>query len=236
MDDAARGGASLAAHRAHRAAPAPARSRARGGLRARPVRAAAARARPRRGGRGLEPGGAARGRAGRRAARGHGPARPRRCATGASPPISRSAWSSTIPRDPPPSWPRPRACWRRAGVLLLSVPYWNGVRRLSAPWLAREARRTRRRGGQFYQYAFTRSEVRALSRGRRLPGAIVSSLRSRADPARRAPPGAAAGPSGAALLRPAPAPAAAMGGRGGRRALRAAPPSTRRPPCASSGT
>ena len=46
------------------------------------------------------------------------------------------------------------------GVLLLSVPYWNGVRRLSAPWLAREARRTQAGGGQFYQYAFTRSEVR----------------------------------------------------------------------------
>ena len=46
------------------------------------------------------------------------------------------------------------------GVLLLSVPYWNGVRRLSGPWLAREARRTQAGGGQFYQFAFTRREVR----------------------------------------------------------------------------
>jgi SAM-dependent methyltransferase len=46
------------------------------------------------------------------------------------------------------------------GVLLLSVPYWNGVRRLSAPWLERNARRTRAGGGQFYQFAFTRAEVR----------------------------------------------------------------------------
>jgi SAM-dependent methyltransferase len=45
------------------------------------------------------------------------------------------------------------------GVLLLSVPYWNGVRRLSAPWLARDARRTQAAGGQFYQFAFTRREV-----------------------------------------------------------------------------
>jgi SAM-dependent methyltransferase len=46
------------------------------------------------------------------------------------------------------------------GVLLLSVPYWNGVRRLSTPWLERDARRTRAGGGQFYQFAFTRAEVR----------------------------------------------------------------------------
>src|SRR4029453_16226663 len=48
----------------------------------------------------------------------------------------------------------------RGGVLLLSVPYGNGVRRLSAPWLERDARRTRAGGGQFYQFAFTRAEVR----------------------------------------------------------------------------
>jgi SAM-dependent methyltransferase len=46
------------------------------------------------------------------------------------------------------------------GTLLLSVPYWNGVRRLSTPWLERDARRTRAGGGQFYQFAFTRTEVR----------------------------------------------------------------------------
>ena len=48
------------------------------------------------------------------------------------------------------------------GVLLLSVPYWNGVRRLFAPWVARDGRRTRAEGGQFYQFAFTRAEVRAF--------------------------------------------------------------------------
>ena len=49
------------------------------------------------------------------------------------------------------------------GTLLLSVPYWNGVRRLATPYLRRQARRTREAGGQFYQYAFTRREL-----GRRL--------------------------------------------------------------------
>ena len=49
------------------------------------------------------------------------------------------------------------------GALLLSVPYWNGVRRLAAPYLRRQARYTREAGGQFYQYAFTRREL-----GRRL--------------------------------------------------------------------
>jgi len=46
------------------------------------------------------------------------------------------------------------------GALLLSVPYWNGVRRLLAPHLVREAGRTRAAGGEFYQFAFTRLEVR----------------------------------------------------------------------------
>jgi SAM-dependent methyltransferase len=45
------------------------------------------------------------------------------------------------------------------GLLLLSVPYWNGVRRLAAPYLRRQAHQTRERGGQFYQYAFTRREL-----------------------------------------------------------------------------
>ena len=48
------------------------------------------------------------------------------------------------------------------GLLLLSVPYWNGARRLGTPWLSRSARRTREAGGQFYQFAFTRREVRAF--------------------------------------------------------------------------
>ena len=49
------------------------------------------------------------------------------------------------------------------GRLLLSVPYWNGVRRIGAPYLRRQAGLTRAAGGQFYQYAFTRREL-----GRRL--------------------------------------------------------------------
>jgi SAM-dependent methyltransferase len=48
------------------------------------------------------------------------------------------------------------------GVLLLSVPYWNGVRRFFGPWVARQGRRTRASGGQFYQFAFTRAEVCAF--------------------------------------------------------------------------
>jgi SAM-dependent methyltransferase len=45
------------------------------------------------------------------------------------------------------------------GTLLLSVPYWNGVRRLATPYLRRQARRTHEAGGQFYQYVFTRREL-----------------------------------------------------------------------------
>jgi SAM-dependent methyltransferase len=51
------------------------------------------------------------------------------------------------------------------GTILLSVPYWNGVRRLAAPWLAWRGRRVRRSGGEFYQFAFTRREVRAFLEG-----------------------------------------------------------------------
>jgi SAM-dependent methyltransferase len=47
----------------------------------------------------------------------------------------------------------------RGGLLLLSVPYYNGARRLAAPYLRRRARLTREAGGQFYQYAFTRREL-----------------------------------------------------------------------------
>ena len=46
------------------------------------------------------------------------------------------------------------------GRLLLSVPYWNGVRALCTPHLVREGRRVRAAGGQFYQFAFSRREVR----------------------------------------------------------------------------
>lgn len=51
------------------------------------------------------------------------------------------------------------------GVLIVSVPYLNGVRRLGRPWLTRRNAAIVRRGGAFYQYAFTRRElVSALSR------------------------------------------------------------------------
>ena len=45
------------------------------------------------------------------------------------------------------------------GRLLLSVPYWNGMRRLGAPRLKRQARRLQASGGEFYQFAFSRREV-----------------------------------------------------------------------------
>ena len=48
------------------------------------------------------------------------------------------------------------------GRLILSVPYLNGVRRMFRPYLARRQARLRRDGGHFYQYAFTRREVRAF--------------------------------------------------------------------------
>jgi SAM-dependent methyltransferase len=48
------------------------------------------------------------------------------------------------------------------GRLLLSVPYWNGARRLLTRQLVREGAEIRATGGQFYQFAFTRQEVRAF--------------------------------------------------------------------------
>jgi SAM-dependent methyltransferase len=51
---------------------------------------------------------------------------------------------------------------RSGGTLVLSVPYWNGARRLLTPRLLREGRRLQAAGGQFYQFAFTRAEVRAF--------------------------------------------------------------------------
>jgi SAM-dependent methyltransferase len=48
------------------------------------------------------------------------------------------------------------------GRLLLSVPYWNGARRIFTARLVREGRRIRSAGGQFYQFAFSRREVRAF--------------------------------------------------------------------------
>lgn len=45
------------------------------------------------------------------------------------------------------------------GVLVVSVPYVNGVRRLGAPWIRRRARAVAAAGGAFYQYAFSRREL-----------------------------------------------------------------------------
>ena len=66
------------------------------------------------------------------------------------------------------------------GTLLLSVPYWNGARRLMTPHLIRAGRRIRAAGGEFYQFAFTRREVRAFLEAR---GLRVMSLHPY-DPAR----------------------------------------------------
>jgi len=60
------------------------------------------------------------------------------------------------------------------GALLLSVPYWNGVRRLATPYLRRQARRTREAGGQFYQYAFTRRELSSVRSGAGAPQGAAS--------------------------------------------------------------
>jgi SAM-dependent methyltransferase len=48
------------------------------------------------------------------------------------------------------------------GVVVLSVPYWNGVRRVGAPWVRRQNRALARRGGRFYQFAFSRREVAGI--------------------------------------------------------------------------
>lgn len=51
------------------------------------------------------------------------------------------------------------------GVLIVSVPYVNGVRRLGAPWIRRRNRAIAQSGGDFYQSAFSRAElVAALTR------------------------------------------------------------------------
>ena len=46
------------------------------------------------------------------------------------------------------------------GRLLLSVPYWNGMRKLGTPHLIRQGRKLRASGGEFYQFAFSRREMR----------------------------------------------------------------------------
>jgi SAM-dependent methyltransferase len=113
------------------------------------------------------------------------------------------------------------------GALLLSVPYWNGVRRLAAPYLRFEGRRTRAAGGQFYQFAFTRRELgRVLAaHGFTVTGfhpydparvlrATLRRLRRRRRPAAEAAPAPAAAKANTAPTSPA--------GRSGlRRAARA---------------
>lgn len=109
------------------------------------------------------------------------------------------------------------------GILVLSVPYLNGVRRLGAPWIRRRARAVAAAGGTFYQYAFSRRELlAALARQgfvaqaahpydparllrSALPRAVVARVRPR--PAR--PAGTASGP------RPVTRPAGSPGGLAG---------------------
>jgi hypothetical protein len=49
-------------------------------------------------------------------------------------------------------------------VAVVSAPYVNGVRRLAAPLLRQRQRRLAARGAEFYQYAFTRGELREALR------------------------------------------------------------------------
>jgi SAM-dependent methyltransferase len=46
-----------------------------------------------------------------------------------------------------------------SGTLVISVPYRNGFRRLGAPWIRWRQASLCRRGGTFYQYAFSRREL-----------------------------------------------------------------------------
>jgi SAM-dependent methyltransferase len=104
------------------------------------------------------------------------------------------------------------------GIIVVSVPYLNGARRLGAPWIRRRARAAAAAGGAFYQYAFSRRELlAALARQgfvaeaahpydparllrSALPRRLAARLRSRpARPAAAASaPPSAPGPSGAA--------------------------------------
>jgi len=51
-----------------------------------------------------------------------------------------------------------RRVLRPDGVLVVSVPYINGLRRLGTPLIRRRGRAIARAGGRFYQYAFGRRE------------------------------------------------------------------------------
>jgi SAM-dependent methyltransferase len=101
-----------------------------------------------------------------------------------------------------------------SGVIVISVPYVNGLRRLGAPWIRRRQTGIRERGGAFYQYVFTRREFLAALRRRGFeplaarpydPGRVLRSALRRVRGARR----------------PAPAGDPGAGAEGGNRARRA---------------
>jgi hypothetical protein len=75
------------------------------------------------------------------------------------------------------------------GVIVVSAPYLNGVRRLGVPWICRQQAAVRDRGGSFYQYAFTRRELVAVLRDHGFAPARRLRVRFRpgsAEPWRRA--------------------------------------------------
>ncbi len=118
-----------------------------------------------------------------------------------------------------------RRVLRRGGVLVVSVPYVNGVRRAALWWLRHRNRRIRDAGGEFYQFAFSRGEAAAFVERngfrvvRATPYDPARVLRKGLRTVRRlVPPGAAArardpGPAGVR-------PEAGQGPRGLRRAVR----------------
>ena len=73
------------------------------------------------------------------------------------------------------------------GRLILSVPYWNGVRKLGAPHLIRQGRQAPRVGRRVLPVRLQPAGGARLPRGAGLPRAVLPSLRSRADAAPRAP-------------------------------------------------
>ena len=113
------------------------------------------------------------------------------------------------------------------GRLVLSVPYLNGARRILRPVLASRYRAVARDGGRFYQFLFTRREVRGFLEA---AGFRVLSL-TPYDPARvlrSALPLRGARPKGeGSPTVPGVAPAGRSGARGVARALLYTPPMLR---------